>query len=185
MVIATQNPIEHEGTYPLPEAQLDRFLMKVNIDYPNAEEELAILRREQARLTGLPDNQNSDTETKAVLTAEQLLQARKDVLGIYLDEMLERYIVTLVAATRDPSPWDTELSELLARGASPRATLALARAGRARAYLMGRDFVEPNDILALLPDVLNHRIALSFTARAQGVGYQHVLERIADKVPVP
>jgi len=177
MVIATQNSIDQEGTYPLPEAQLDRFIMKTHIDYPSAAEELEILRRA---------NQSTTTKNDtAVLSATQITAARTEVNKIYIDEMLERYIVTLVGATRDPSPWDPALAPLLARGASPRATLALAQTSRARAYLNGRDFVEPGDIIALAHDVLNHRIALSFTARAEAVDSRQLIERITDVVPIP
>ncbi len=177
MVIATQNSIEQEGTYPLPEAQLDRFMMKTLIDYPSADEELAILRRAQQA--------DSHAHNRAAITAAQVSSAREAVNKVYIDEMLERYIVTLVGATRDPSPWDEALTPLLARGASPRATLALAQTSRARAYLKGRDFVEPGDIIELAHDVLNHRIALSFTARAEGVDCRQLIERITDVVPIP
>ncbi len=177
MVIATQNSIEQEGTYPLPEAQLDRFMMKTLIDYPSADEELAILRRAQQA--------DSRAHNRAAITAAQVSSAREAVNKVYIDEMLERYIVTLVGATRDPSPWDEALTPLLARGASPRATLALAQTSRARAYLKGRDFVEPGDIIELAHDVLNHRIALSFTARAEGVDCRQLIERITDVVPIP
>jgi len=177
MVIATQNSIDQEGTYPLPEAQLDRFIMKTHIDYPSADEELEILRRAHQ-----PKTEASNT---AVLSATQITAARTEVNKVYIDEMLERYIVTLVGATRDPSAWDTSLSPLLSRGASPRATLALAQTSRARAYLNGRDFVEPGDIIELAHDVLNHRIALSFTARAEAVDCRQLINRITDIVPIP
>ncbi len=177
MVIATQNSIEQEGTYPLPEAQLDRFMMKTLIDYPSADEELAILRRAQQA--------DNSAHNRAAITAAQVSSAREAVNKVYIDEMLERYIVTLVGATRDPSPWDEALTPLLARGASPRATLALAQTSRARAYLKGRDFVEPGDIIELAHDVLNHRIALSFSARAEGADCRQLIERITDVVPIP
>jgi len=177
MVIATQNSIDQEGTYPLPEAQLDRFMMKTHIDYPSADEELEILQRAQQ-----PQNTANNT---AVVSAAQVTAARDAVNKVYIDEMLQRYIVALVSATRDPSPWDETLTPLLSRGASPRATLALAQTSRARAFLQGRDFVEPGDIIELAHDVLNHRIALSFTARAEGVNSRQLIERITDVVPVP
>ena len=177
MVIATQNSIDQEGTYPLPEAQLDRFIMKTHIDYPSADEELEILRRAHQ-----PKTESNNT---AVLSAAQVTVARAEVNKVYIDEMLARYIITLVGATRDPSPWDPALAPLLARGASPRATLALAQTSRARAYLNGRDFVEPGDIIELAHDVLNHRIALSFTARAEAVNSRQLISRITDIVPIP
>jgi len=181
MVIATQNPIEQEGTYPLPEAQLDRFFIKILIDYPDADEELSILRQEQGQAPLAAPVPADD----AVMAPEDLLRARQAVQQVYLDEMVERYIVTLVIATRDPVTWDREASEWLERGASPRATLALARGARARAWLQQRDFVTPDDILELACDVLNHRIAPSFTARAAGITPQQIIERIVARVPMP
>jgi MoxR-like ATPase len=180
LVMATQNPIEQEGTYPLPEAQLDRFIMKVALDYPNADEELEILNRDTARLRG-----DETTPAHAALTTADILTARRDVNNIYIDPMLERYIVTLVSATRDSKQWDVELAAWLDRGASPRATLALARCARARAYLAERDFVEPADILDIAVDVLNHRIGMSFAARAEGITPAQAIERILEGVPIP
>ncbi len=180
MVMATQNPIEQEGTYPLPEAQLDRFLMKFELTYPTADHELTILQQHSKQL-----REPSTSEIEASLTPTQLLQARSEVNAIYLDEMLERYIVTLVNATRTPEQWDNEAAGWIERGASPRATLALAHASRARAYLHDRDFVEPADIIDLAYDVLNHRIALSFAARAEGITRHQAIKHLIDKVPVP
>jgi len=181
MVIATQNPIEQEGTYPLPEAQLDRFQMKVCIGYPGAEDELKILQLERGRRAGAP----AARPAGPVLTATQVLELRRAISGIYLDEMLERYIVALVGATREPARWDPELADWLTRGASPRASLALALTARAQALLTGRDFVEPDDIIRLAPDVLNHRLGLSFAARSAGVSAERAIERIVACVPVP
>jgi len=180
LVMATQNPIEQEGTYPLPEAQLDRFIMKVELDYPDADQELEILNRETARLRG-----DAKAATQAALSADEILAARHAVNQLYMDPMLERYIVTLVGATRDPQRWDDELAAWLGRGASPRATLALARCARARAYLAERDFVEPADIIDVAADVLNHRIGMSFTARAESVRPTQAIARIVERVPVP
>ena len=182
LVMATQNPIEQEGTYPLPEAQLDRFLMKIDLDYPTAAEELEILRRDSARLRG---THAPSTTTAASLTSQHIMDARAAVNRVYMDQMLERYIVTLVGATRDATRWDDQAARWLARGASPRATLALAHAARARAYLHERDFVEPGDIMDLAYHVLNHRIALSFAARADGITRQQVIARLIEKVPAP
>ncbi len=181
MVIATQNPIEQEGTYPLPEAQLDRFQMKICIDYPDADEELAILRLDRARHEG----RDPLEDIEVVMDSDQLLDARRQVTAVYLDEMLERYIVALVGATRAPARVDAELAEWLNRGASPRASLALAQTARARAWLSGRDFVEPDDIIALAPDVLGHRIGLAFGAHAAGVAPERAIARITECVPVP
>jgi MoxR-like ATPase len=180
LVMATQNPIEQEGTYPLPEAQLDRFIIKVELDYPNADEELEILKRDTARLRG-----GESVQQQAVLKADDILAARRAVNHIYIDPMLERYIVTLVGATRDPKRWDDELASWLARGASPRATLAIARCARTRAYLAERDFVEPADILDVAADVLNHRIGMSFAARAEGMRPAQLIARILERVPIP
>ncbi len=180
LVMATQNPIEQEGTYPLPEAQLDRFLAKVNLDYPSADDELEVLRRETARL-----REEHPAPPPPALHADDVLAARREVNAIYLDQMLERYIVTLVGATRDTRRWDDDSTAWLQRGASPRATLALARSARAHAYLAGRDFVEPGDIVTLAPDVLTHRLALSFAARAEGVQPRDVIARLLERVPIP
>lgn len=178
MVIATQNPLEQEGTYPLPEAQLDRFQMRVRVDYPSAEEELAILH--------LPrDGDNPPAVAFAPLDRERLLAAREAARAVYIDEMLERYAVALVGATRRPGERDEELESWLSHGASPRATLALSAAARARAWLRGRDFVEPDDIIALAPDVLAHRLGLTFAARAAGAGAEDIVERLLACVPVP
>lgn len=183
LVMATQNPIEQEGTYPLPEAQLDRFLMKVDLDYPAAAEELEILRRDSARLQGA--GVGIIKTSPAPLTPQHIMDARAAVNSVYMDQMLERYIVTLVGATRDATRWDDQATQWLARGASPRATLALAHAARARAYLRARDFVEPGDIMDLAYPILNHRIAVSFAARADGITRQQVIARLIEKVPAP
>jgi len=186
MVIATQNPIEHEGTYPLPEAQLDRFFMKINIDYPNTDDELAILKMDQQHLQSKKDEKTSKTKSdSSLLSAKLILEARDQVSAIYMDEMLERYIVTLVSATRNPGQWDNELAETLKRGASPRATLALAQAARAHAFLSQRDFVEPGDIVETAADILRHRIALSFMAHGNNLNSDTIIKRILECVPIP
>lgn len=179
-VIATQNPLEQEGTYPLPEAQLDRFLMKVELGYPEQDDELEILKRETARLQG-----NEQHSGLAILTPNEIISARNEVNHIYIDDMLQRYIVTLVNASRNPGAWIDDAKEWLAYGASPRATLALARCAKALAYLRQRDFVEPADIIDLTYDVLNHRIGLSFAARAEGITSHQVIQQLVDTVPVP
>ena len=179
-VIATQNPLEHEGTYPLPEAQLDRFLMKIELGYPEQDDELEILKRETANLQS-----GGHASGLAVLTPTEISAARDEVNHIHMDEMLQRYIVTLVSATRNPGAWIPEAKEWLAYGASPRATLALARCAKALAYLRQRDFVEPADIIDLAYDVLNHRIGLSFAARAEGVTARQIIQQLVDVVPVP
>lgn len=178
MVIATQNPIEHEGTYPLPEAQMDRFLMKVNVDYPSEDEELRILQTEEERSASVGDGE-------PYIDADDIRRVREMVRGVYLDPMLERYIVTLVSATRHPGRWDPELAGVLEWGASPRATLALARSARALAWLRGREFVEPDDIVSLAPDVMGHRIGLSFAGRTGQTSPTAILDRLIEHIPIP
>ncbi|WP_105190481.1 AAA family ATPase [Pseudoalteromonas sp. T1lg48] len=179
MVMATQNPLEQEGTYPLPEAQLDRFLLHLNIDYPNAEAELAILRLTRGEaLAG--EQQNIEPISQA-----DLFDARQQVLALHLAEPLEQYLVQLVIATRDGLRVDDDLANWIEYGASPRATIALDRAARANAWLNGRDFVSPEDIQAVFHNVLRHRIILSYEAQAEGVSKDQVLTRILERVAVP
>jgi MoxR-like ATPase len=179
LVMATQNPLEQEGTYPLPEAQLDRFLMHLEIDYPGADVELQILRltRDEAM--------HKDPVTPPTLTQTDIFKARQDVLGIHLDESLERYLVELIVATRQPEKYHQDLANWIEFGASPRATIALDKCARAHAWLMGRDFVGPDNIQAVLHNVLRHRIILSYEAEAEGIGRNQVLDKILQLVPVP
>jgi len=178
LVMATQNPIEQEGTYPLPEAQLDRFLMHVVIHYPSAEAEKAILQlaRNDYR-HGLP-------KTDLRLTADQVFQARAEVANIYMAETVEQYLLALVLATRDAATLDPELARWTAFGASPRGTIALDRCARALAWLDGRDYVTPDDVRAMAFDVLRHRILLTFEAEAEGMTADTVIERLIERVPV-
>ena len=179
LVMATQNPIEQEGTYPLPEAQLDRFLMHLEIDYPGAETELEILRltRNEAM--------HAKTVSPPSLSQSDILNARQDVLKIHLDEALEQYIVQLIIATRQPQRYDADLANWIEFGASPRATIALDKCARAHAWLMGRDFVGPDNIQAVFHNVLRHRLLLSYEAEAEGVNSNQVLDKIMQLVPVP
>jgi MoxR-like ATPase len=179
LVMATQNPIEQEGTYPLPEAQLDRFLMHLEIDYPGAETELEILRltRNEAM--------HAEVVTPPNLSQADILNARQDVLKIHLDDALEQYIVQLIIATRQPERYDPDLANWIEFGASPRATIALDKCARAHAWLMGRDFVGPDNIQAVFHNVLRHRLLLSYEAEAEGVNSNQVLDRIIQLVPVP
>ena len=179
LVMATQNPIEQEGTYPLPEAQLDRFLMHLEIDYPGAETELEILRltRNEAM--------HAEVVTPPNLSQADILNARQEVLKIHLDEALEQYIVQLIIATRQPQRYDAELANWIEFGASPRATIALDKCARAHAWLMGRDFVGPDNIQAVFHNVLRHRLLLSYEAEAEGVNSNKVLDKIMQLVPVP
>jgi len=178
LVMATQNPIEQEGTYPLPEAQLDRFLMQVNVSYPDAEAETRILklaRREASGTTPAPPQP---------LTQEAVFKARQAVLLLHMAEAVEAYIVQLVIATREPGAYDNELSDWLEFGASPRATIALDRCARANAYLHGRDYVSPDDVQAVVTDCLKHRLILSFEAEAAGVTRAQVINRLLETVAV-
>lgn len=176
-VMATQNPLEQEGTYPLPEAQLDRFLMHLTVDYPDAAVEQQILRlnrRESA-------SQKAPAFNK--LHQEQIFQARQEVINVHMDDAIENYLVALIIATRQPGEYDPELASWLQVGASPRATIALDRCARARAWLAGKDFVTPDDVQAMLHQVLRHRIILSYEAEADGVSKDQVIDRILTKVP--
>lgn len=182
MVMATQNPIEQEGTYPLPEAQLDRFLLHVVVGYPDAETEQQILRinRDEAR------NANGNDFTPPVQVAQETVAAaRKEILDLHLADELERYIVNLVIATREPGRLDASLADAVQFGASPRASIAIDRASRAHAWLQGRDYVGPDDIQAVAPDVMRHRILLSFEAEADGMSPDDFIQRILAGVGVP
>jgi MoxR-like ATPase len=181
--MATQNPIEQEGTFPLPEAQLDRFLLHVNVGYPNIDEETQILRLNQAEASR--DLQAGDTEKiKQMLSEKMLNQARREVLDVHLSPAAERYLVELVVATREPSRYDESLAKYLEYGASPRATIALNRTARALAWMQGRDYVSPGDIQAMLPDVLRHRVILSYQAQAEGIDVDQFVRRLLNLVPV-
>ena len=182
LVMATQNPIEQEGAYPLPEAQLDRFLMKTRISYPSAEQEQRILeltRREAVEAAPGAGNAGNG------YSVDELLTDRARVLQLHLAERLERYIVELARATRAPEQYGEELAGLVSYGASPRASIALDRCSRARAFLRGRDFVTPGDIQAVAPPVLRHRIILTYEAEAEGRSSEEIIRRLLDRVAVP
>ncbi|HKK55480.1 MoxR family ATPase [Marinobacter sp.] len=178
MVMATQNPIEQEGTYPLPEAQLDRFLMHVVIDYPSATAEKAILHLAR------DDFRRGQTEVENKVSAEQIFEARNEVSDIYMSEAVEQYLLALVLATRSPVSVDPELARWTAFGASPRGTIALDRCARAYAWLDGRDYVSPDDIRTIAFDVLRHRILLTFEAEAEGLTADAIIRRLIENVPV-
>ena len=178
LVMATQNPIEQEGTYPLPEAQLDRFLMHVRIGFPDAVVERRILNL--ARGEAL----NGETHPEQKVSQETIFAARKEILGLHMADAVEEYMVQLVMATRTPAKFDNELAEWLSYGASPRGTISLDRCARAHAWLAGREFVSPEDIQAVLFDVLRHRLILSFEAEAAGIDQDRVIQRILDVVAV-
>ncbi len=181
LVMATQNPIEQEGTYPLPEAQLDRFLMHVCIGYPSASAERDILKlaRHQAEAS-----YESDHETITTVSREQIFAAQKEVLALHMAEPVEEYLVQLVLASRDPAPYNNDLSRLVNYGASPRATIALDRCARAHAWLQGRHYVSPEDVQAIAYDVLRHRILLSFEAEAEGVSPDDFIRELLQQIPV-
>jgi len=177
LVLATQNPIEQEGTYPLPEAQVDRFMLKVVITYPNREQERQILER----MTGEPL-----APVRAVIRPEQILHARKMVRGIYVDPKIKEYVLDLVFATREPAKSDLEeLAPLIAFGASPRATIYLINTAKAHAFLQGRGYVTPEDVKQVAIDVLQHRIIVTYEAEAEDVTSAHIVQTILDHVEVP
>ncbi|MDH5354395.1 MAG: MoxR family ATPase [Gammaproteobacteria bacterium] len=182
LVMATQNPIEQEGTYPLPEAQLDRFLMHVRVDYPDAEEERSILHLTRKEARG---GQQDQQPTTSGLSQQTLVEAREAVLDTYLAENLEAYLIELVLATRDASRYGDDLAGWIQYGASPRASMALDRCARAYAWLDGRDFVTPEDIQVIAPDVLRHRIILSYEAEADGITPDRCIEELIARVAVP
>lgn len=177
LVMATQNPIEQEGTYPLPEAQVDRFLLKVIISYPTKEEEKLIIRQNIAA---------ESQEVRPLLRPEEIIEVQKIVKQIYLDEKIERYIIDIVFATRQPEAAGLEdLKNIISFGASPRASISLARASRAYAFLRGRGYVIPEDVRAVCHDVLRHRIGLTYEAEANNITTDEIISTILDKVEVP
>ncbi|HET7600784.1 MAG TPA: MoxR family ATPase [Gemmatimonadales bacterium] len=177
LVLATQNPIESEGTYPLPEAQLDRFMLKVRVDYPSRDEEKEVL----LRMSG-----GRDIPVERLLEPSAILAARGAIADLYMDQKVVDYIVDLVRATREPQTVGlNELRPLIAFGGSPRASIALAQAGRAHAFLRGRGYVVPEDVRALAPDVLRHRIVLTFEAEAEDLTTDDVVSQVLGAVPVP
>lgn len=178
LVLATQNPIEQEGTYPLPEAQVDRFMFKVKVSYPSFDEELEVMRRMSKPSVNLES-------VEAVITIDQLKELSRQVSDVHLDSNLEKYIVHLVNATRFPAQYGLELNDFIRFGASPRATINLAKAARASAIIAGRDHVLPEDIRSLAPDILRHRIALSYKAEAQGITSEVLIEQIIEHVAIP
>lgn len=188
MVLATQNPIEQEGTYNLPEAQLDRFLMYIKIDQPGVDVERKILRLVRGEQIGTKEQDPSwkeFAETVGKLEIEDVLRARKDVLSMHMSEPLEEYLVQLIVATRHPEKYDSSLKNSILFGASPRATIALDKCAKINAWLEGRDFVTPEDIHAVIYDVLRHRIILSFEAQAEGITADDVITSLLKTVPLP
>lgn len=177
LVLATQNPVDQEGTYPLPEAQVDRFMMKVHVGYPSKEEELEIMRR--------MSNMTFDSKVDTILTKEDIFAIRNEINSVNLSESLEKYIIELIFATRDPQAYGMkEEAHYIQFGASPRASINLNLAAKAIAFLEGRDFVLPEDIKEVAPDVLNHRIILNYEAEADGITTHDIIQTILNKVNI-
>ena len=177
LVLATQNPIEQEGTYPLPEAQVDRFMLKLKITYPNKKEEKEIQRRMAATIV--------KCEVNEIITPEEILEARKIVDSIYIDEKVSDYILDIIFATREPEAYKLPFKDYIQYGASPRATIALTIAAKAHAFLQGRGFVTPQDVKSIGPDVLRHRVIVSYEAEAEGMTSDDLVQKIFDEVQVP
>jgi MoxR-like ATPase len=178
--MATQNPIEQEGTYPLPEAQLDRFLMHVTIDYPDAEEELDILK-----LARTEAKQSSKPEVMTPITQQVIFAAREEVLSLFMAENVEQYLLQIVLATRNAGAYGDDLSNWLQYGASPRATITLDRCARAHAWLKQRDYVGPEDVQAVAHEVLRHRLILNYEAEAEGMTTDAVISELIARIAVP
>jgi MoxR-like ATPase len=177
LVLATQNPIEQEGTYPLPEAQVDRFMFKLKIGYPSRAEERQILDL-MAKTDGLP-------QAQPVVEPKQILKAREIINEIYIDEKVKDYIVDIVCATRDPAQYKLQLQGMIQLGASPRATIALTLAAKAHAFLKGRGYVTPQDVKSIGMDVLRHRVMVTYEAEAEDKTSEHIIQKIFDELPVP
>ena len=177
LVLATQNPIEQEGTYPLPEAQVDRFMLKLKLTYPTKEEELAILER-MAKI-------EPEVEVTPVLTAADLAEFRREIDGIFIDDKVKRYIVEIVHATRQPRDYGLNIEPYIQYGASPRATIFLTRGARGQAFLEGRGYVTPQDVKTIGYDVLRHRVSVTYEAEAEDVTPEQLLQRVCDKIKVP
>ena len=182
MVMATQNPIEQEGTYPLPEAQLDRFLMQVCIDYPDAVHEQTILQLARAEAKGELQINPTSFEKLSLTT---VFSARQEVLDIYMAPALEQYLLQIILATRQPSAYGADLASWIQYGASPRASIALDRCARAKAWLQQRDYVDPSDIQDLAYDILRHRLILSYEAEAEGINSDAVIRQLLQRIAVP
>ena len=177
LVLATQNPIEQEGTYPLPEAQVDRFMLKLSVGYPSKEEELEIIRRQTKK--------ELDT-VKAVITPQEIVKARNVVKEVYVDEKIEKYIIDIVFATREPESYGlNELKDLITFGASPRASIALTLAAKAHAFLRRRGYVTPEDVRSIGMDVMRHRVILSYEAEAEDMSTEDVIRKVLNRVEVP
>ena len=188
MVMATQNPIEQEGTYPLPEAQLDRFLMHISVNYPEQDAEKAILelnRAEALEQLTAAENNSGTKKPDPVISQQVLFAARHEILNIHMSKEVENYLLTIVLATRDPAPYDEELAGWVNYGVSPRGTIALDRCARAHAWLAGKNYVAPSDIQAVVADIFRHRLLLSFEAEANGIDSDYFIETLLSYIAVP
>ncbi len=177
LVLATQNPIEQEGTYPLPEAQVDRFMLKLKIGYPN--------RAEERQILDLMARTNAGPSAKPVVQPKQILMARQVINDLYIDDKVKDYIVDLVCATRDPAQYKIQLQGMIQLGASPRATIYLTLAAKAYAFLKGRGYVTPQDVKSIGMDVLRHRVAITYEAEAEEKTSETIIQKIFDELPVP
>ncbi len=177
LVLATENPIDQEGTYPLPEAQVDRFMLKIKIDYPSQEEELKILNTMAST--------KPDYTINSVVSPQEILRSRKLIDSIYIDNKIKDYIIDIVFTTRDPMRFKLNLANMIQFGASPRATIALTLASKAWAFFHGRAFVTPQDVKNIAMDVLRHRVIISYEAEAEGLTSENIVQKILDTVPVP
>lgn len=177
LVMATENPIEQEGTYPLPEAQVDRFMLKLKVDYPTRDEERTILERMA--------NTGGEISIEATIDPNAILEARKAVDQVYVDDKIKEYILDIVFATREPAKFGLDIAEYLKYGASPRATLALTVGARAHAFLQGRGYVTPQDVKSMAPDILRHRILLTYEAEAEEITSEDIVEKLLSEIPVP
>lgn len=177
LVMATENPIEQEGTYPLPEAQVDRFMLKLKVGYPTIEEERRILDRMAHSVTEIPVN--------SVLHPDEILAARRIVNEIYIDDKIKDYILSIIFATREPEKYNLDIADYLQYGASPRATIFLTMGARAHAFMQGRGYVTPQDVKSIAPDVLRHRIIVSYEAEAEELTSEDLIEKILSEIPVP
>jgi MoxR-like ATPase len=189
MVMATQNPIEQEGTYPLPEAQMDRFLMHVRIDYPAVEDEVEVVRlvrgEEQAALDTVAPGSTSQRDASSRISQDVVFEARREIAGLHVSEAMERYIADLVHATRTPERYSEELASWIDVGASPRASLALDKCARTHAWLRDRDYVSPADVAAIAHDVFRHRLILSYEAQGADVTPDRVIDAVVEQVALP
>ena len=186
MVMATQNPVEQEGTYPLPEAQLDRFLMHVNIEYPPVEDEVKVIqlvRAEESAAAESPSENKKPEETR--IPQQAIFDARREIAAIHTSDAVERYMADLVYATREPEKYSDQLDRWIDVGGSPRASLALDKCSRTHAWLNGKDFVDPENVRAIVHDVLRHRLMLSYKARGEDVSADNVIDLIVEKVALP